>query len=152
MSESATRPPTEPPGPPGSFLRLLVAAMRDPLAELPRLHREYGPVVTFRKGLTFLVAHPEGIKHVLQDNHTNYMKGVLYRRALHPLMGDGLLTAEGEAWKLQRRLAQPAFLRKQHAHFAETISAIPGSWPPTSAAWRARPTHLTCITRWPSIR
>jgi cytochrome P450 len=111
-----------PPGPPGPFFRLLISALRNPLGELIRLHREYGPIVTMRRDLTFLVAHPDGIKHVLQDNHTNYVKGSRYRRALSLLMGDGLLTAEGEAWKLQRKLAQPAFLRKQHAHFAATLT------------------------------
>jgi cytochrome P450 len=112
---------SRPPGPSGPFLRLLISALRDPLGELVSLHRDHGPVVTIRKDLTFLVAHPDGIKHVLQDNHTNYAKGARYRRALSLLMGDGLLTAEGEAWKMQRRIAQPAFLRKQHAHFAQTL-------------------------------
>jgi cytochrome P450 len=111
-----------PPGPSGPFLGMMVVALRDPLLFLQNMRAEYGDVVTLRKGVAFLVANPEGIKHVLQDNHPNYQKGARYRMALGRLMGDGLLTAEGEAWKLQRRIAQPAFLRRQHEFFAETIA------------------------------
>ena len=122
---TVAQPPSSPgakvaPGP-GSMLRTLGPALRDPLGFLQRVHREYGDFVELRKGVNFLVANPDGIKRVLQDNHLNYQKGPRYRRALSRLMGDGLLTAEGEAWKRQRHLAQPAFLRSQHQHFAETI-------------------------------
>jgi len=106
---------------PGSMIRTLGPALRDPLGFLIRVHREYGEFVELRKGVNFLVANPDGIKRVLQDNHLNYQKGSRYRRALGRLMGDGLLTAEGDAWKRQRHLAQPAFLRSQHQHFADTI-------------------------------
>jgi cytochrome P450 len=124
MVTLAQQPPSVgrqvPPGP-GSLIRTLGSALRDPLGFLVRVHREYGDFVELRKGVTFLIANPDGIKRVLQDNHLNYQKGSRYRRALGRLMGDGLLTAEGEAWKRQRHLAQPAFLRSQHQHFAETI-------------------------------
>ena len=119
---SPAPPKEQPPPGPGSFLVTVAAGLRDPLASLQRWHRDYGDVVTLRRGAAFLVAHPDGIKHVLQDNHLNYQKGARYRRALGRLMGDGLLTAEGTAWKRQRRLAQPAFLRTQHERFAETIA------------------------------
>lgn len=111
----------EPPGPPGPLLRNLLKALRDPLAFLQNLQSRYGDVVTLRKGKTYLVAHPDGIKHVLQDNHLNYQKGPRYSAALKPLMGLGLLTADGDAWKRQRHLAQPAFLKKHHEHFASAM-------------------------------
>ena len=70
-----------PPGPTGPLLRLIAKGLRDPLALLVDLHQTYGDVVTVRKGLTFLVASPDGIKHVLQDKHANYEKGARYRKS-----------------------------------------------------------------------
>ena len=59
----------------------------------------------------FLVIEPRYIKHVLQEHHRNYVKGVSYE-SLRILLGDGLLTAEGDLWRRQRRLIQPAFLKQ----------------------------------------
>jgi len=58
--------------------------------------------------------HPDAIKHILVDNAQNYSKG----RAttfLRPVLGDGLLTAEGSHWMKNRRLMQPAFHRDRVA-------------------------------------
>lgn len=103
------------------------------LGDLPRFRRDPlaffmdragdGDVVPVRlvtRG--FLVNHPDYVKHVLQDNHTNYRKGPLYPR-LEPVVGEGLLTSEGELWRRQRRLAQPAFSRERVAGFAAIMTA-----------------------------
>ena len=52
---------------------------------------------------------PAGVKHVLVDNVANYVKDALQLRVLRPGLGDGLLTAEGEAWKRTRRTLAPLF-------------------------------------------
>ena len=52
---------------------------------------------------------PDFIKHVLVDNHANYSKGRLNRQILSPVLGEGLLTSEGDFWRRQRRIAAPAF-------------------------------------------
>ncbi|MEM1220572.1 MAG: cytochrome P450 [Bacteroidota bacterium] len=52
------------------------------------------------------------IRHVLQANQRNYHKSPLYRQLELPL-GKGLLTSEGNFWKKQRRLAQPAFYKQE---------------------------------------
>jgi len=65
---------------------------------------------------------PEHIKHVLQTNNKNYLKGSNYR-FLRMFLGRGLLTNEGESWLLHRRLAQPAFHRKPISSFAKTMSS-----------------------------
>jgi cytochrome P450 len=55
---------------------------------------------------------PEGIKHVLVDNNKNYTKSFAYD-IIKIFLGNGLLTSEGEFWKKQRRLAQPAFHKQK---------------------------------------
>jgi cytochrome P450 len=81
-----------------------------PLETLLAARETYGDVVRFRVGLwsAYLLSHPDDVKHVLQDNHQNYRKGFTFGY-LKPLVGSGLLTAEGESWRIQRRLIQPAF-------------------------------------------
>jgi cytochrome P450 len=134
----------EPPGPPGSLIGNLLVALRDPLAFLKNLQATYGDVVSVRKGRTYLISHPDGIKHVLQDNHQNYRKGPRYVAALKPLMGLGLLTSDGEAWKRQRHMAQPAFLKKHHDHFVQVIlhhlKAVRKNW--LEAAEKRQPLDL----------
>src|SRR5580693_3266810 len=49
-------------------------------------------------------------EYVLVANHQSFSKSMDYR-ALSRVLGQGLLTSEGEFWKRQRRLVQPAFFR-----------------------------------------
>jgi len=109
-----------PPGPPGSFLRTLRPALKDPLRFLLDL-ATYGDVVTVRRDRTFLINSPDDIKRVLQDNHFNYKKGERYIRAIEPLFGRGLLTSEGDLWRRQRHQIQPAFHRTHHPDYASAI-------------------------------
>ena len=60
----------------------------------------------------FFVANPDVIQHVLQTNQKNYLKSPAYRQ-LRLALGQGLITSEGDFWRKQRRLAQPAFHKKQ---------------------------------------
>jgi cytochrome P450 len=87
---------------------------RDPLAFLTRT-RQYGNVVGMRFVFSdaYLIYHPDGVKHVLQENHRNYNKDVLTYKVFRPFLGLGLLTNDGESWLHQRRLIQPAFHRKR---------------------------------------
>ncbi|MCB9004361.1 MAG: cytochrome P450 [Ardenticatenaceae bacterium] len=71
----------------------------------------------------YLVSDPAGIKHVLQDNNHNYVKGLGLAKA-KVFLGEGLLTNEGEPWRRQRRLIQPAFHRQKISGFAETMTAV----------------------------
>ena len=64
----------------------------------------------FRK--LFVTTNPEVISHVLQKNQKNYVKSVAYRH-LKLALGNGLVTSEGDFWRRQRRLAQPAFYKTQ---------------------------------------
>jgi cytochrome P450 len=59
-----------------------------------------------------ICAEPDGVRHVLLDNNKNYTKSFAYD-IIKLFLGNGLLTSEGEFWKRQRRLAQPAFHKQK---------------------------------------
>lgn len=118
---TANREPCTPPGPKGSHLESLARAALNPLGFVTSMVQQHGEFVMLREGKTYLAASPDAAERVLQDNHFNYEKGALYRRALRPLMGDGLFIAEGAAWKRQRHIAQPAFSKANHDYFARVI-------------------------------
>ncbi len=91
-------------------LGLLKALRTNPITIWTRRHFEE-PIVLRRTiiGPMCVVSDPVAIKHVLVDNARNYRKGVLQTRVLRPGLGNGLLTAEGESWRSQRRALAPAF-------------------------------------------
>jgi cytochrome P450 len=61
------------------------------------------------------------VKHVLQDNNQNYVKGWVFDR-IRPYWGESLLTAEGDVWRQQRRRVQPSF-KREHTHgFAPIVT------------------------------
>ncbi len=73
-----------------------------------------GDVVRYRMGYIYVeqfITHPDQVRHVLVDAKDIYAKGEIWDK-LKPLVGNGIVTADGEDWKRQRRLAQPVF---QHA-------------------------------------
>ncbi|WP_300163703.1 cytochrome P450 [Bradyrhizobium sp.] len=58
---------------------------------------------------SFILNNPDAIRHVLVDNYENYTRTPAGFRVLRPVLGEGLLIAEGNAWKHQRRTLAPAF-------------------------------------------
>jgi cytochrome P450 len=58
---------------------------------------------------SFILNTPDAIRHVLVDNYENYERTLASIRVLRPMLGEGLLIAEGRAWKHQRRTLAPAF-------------------------------------------
>jgi cytochrome P450 len=83
---------------------------RDRLNFVMRATREYGDLICFRMGpkRLYLLNHPDHARHVLCDNVANYRKGLGLSEA-KPLLGEGLLTSDGDLWASQRRLLQAAF-------------------------------------------
>jgi cytochrome P450 len=63
----------------------------------------------FFRHSTFILNTPDAIRHVLVDNYENYTRTPAGIRVLRPMLGQGVLTAEGRAWKHQRRTLAPAF-------------------------------------------
>jgi len=58
-----------------------------------------------------ILTHPAYVRHVIHDNHENYVKGLGYS-VMSILLGNGLLTIDGDLWQQQRRICQPAFSRQ----------------------------------------
>ncbi len=122
------------PGPqpryPGEFLSLLA---RNHLRLFQRL-AECGDVAQVRLGAQRLVllSHPEDIKRLLVTEQKSFVKGRALDR-VKMLLGEGLLTSEGEFHLRQRRLMQPAFHRERIATYAAVMADYAAR---TSAAWR----------------
>src|ERR1700722_5360427 len=95
---------------------------KNPPVFLQSLAREHGDLVHFRLGRQhiYLVSNPEWIKKILVTNQTNFTKSRFLERA-KVLLGEGLLTSEGEFHRRQRRLVQPAFHRDRLIGYASSM-------------------------------
>lgn len=114
-----------PQGPKGNFLLGVMPEFnRDSLAFLERLARDYGDVVRTRFFYVpaYFLYHPDHIEYVLATNNRNFIKPLSFRTPFfNRLVGNGLLTSEGEFWRRQRRLAQPAFHRERISAYARIM-------------------------------
>jgi cytochrome P450 len=112
-----------PPGPKGHFLSGHLPEMRrDLLGFYLRCAREHGDCVSLRFGLKriFFVNHPTLIEQVLHSR--NFTKHYALRMN-RLLLGNGLLTSEGDFWLRQRRLIQPVFQRERILSYAPDMVA-----------------------------
>ncbi|HEY0677992.1 MAG TPA: cytochrome P450 [Chitinophagaceae bacterium] len=113
-----------PPGPkPKTPLGHLFSFRRDSIGFIKKIAQEYGDIVHFRIGPLRLVLlnHPDFIKEVLTTHYRNFVKGRPLEMA-KVLLGEGLLTSEGEFHKRQSRLIQPAFHRNMIEGCASSIT------------------------------
>jgi cytochrome P450 len=102
-----------PPGPKGALIGGNIRQFRARLLDfLLETAREYGPLTSFRIGprRLFLASGPELIEQVLITDAKHYVKH-FGARAYKPVLGNGLVTSEGEFWHRQRKLIQPVFLK-----------------------------------------
>jgi cytochrome P450 len=108
---------------------------RDPFAFVTRGARDYGDVARFRLGplIFYLLSHPRDIEYVLRGNHRNFRKDK-GTRLLSSVLGEGLVTSDGEHWRRHRRLAQPAFqveqVERYGAVMVEYAERLLGEWRP----------------------
>src|SRR6476469_6923270 len=73
---------------------------------------------------SFILNTPDAIRHVLVDNYENYTRTPGGIRVLRPVLGEGLLIAEGRAWKHQRRTLAPAFTPRAVASLVPHMVAV----------------------------
>jgi cytochrome P450 len=97
---------------------------RDQLGFIERARREYGDVVWMRFLYVpaIFLYHPDDVEYVLVTNPKNFIKSMSLRsNFFQRLVGNGLLTSQGEEWKRARRLSQPAFHRERVASYASVM-------------------------------
>src|SRR5205823_7757933 len=114
-----------PPGPKGTpIMGVMREFNRDSLGFIERAQREYGDIVWMRFLYVpaLFLYHPNEIEYVLATNAKNFIKSMSLRsNFFQRLVGNGLLTSEGDEWKRQRRLSSPAFHRERVATYASTM-------------------------------
>src|SRR5215469_14324728 len=132
---TASPPVRRAPGPRGRFLvGNAIDLRRDPLQFFTDLAHTYGDMVQFRflNHPAFFINHPDGVKRVLQDNNQNYNRDTQLWERVKLLVGNSILTTDGQHWLHQRRLMQPTFHRQRIAAFgtlmAETSLALATAW------------------------
>lgn len=112
-----------PPGPKGlPLFGSMFEYNRDPLGFLTRCAREYGDVSQIRlPGMAiYMLNHPEHIEYVLRGNHRNFVKDH-FSHQLSALVGQGLITSEGEVWRRQRTMSAPVFQMHQIQKYSEVM-------------------------------
>jgi cytochrome P450 len=121
MTSAAVR--LKPPGPKGRMLLGVLPEFRkDPAGFLEKIARQYGDVVYLPLGRQhiYYVGHPDAIRDILVTHQNQFKKSRMLERA-RVLLGDGLLTSEGEHHRRQRRLVQPAFHRDRLAGYGAVM-------------------------------
>ncbi|NTX40460.1 cytochrome P450 [Myxococcus sp. CA033] len=104
-----------PPGPRGlPIWGNLLSHEKDPLGLFVESFRAHGDVVRFKLDAkpTYMLSHPDHVRYFLTENAPNYAKPELVD---DPFLGNGLFVSEGNYWRRQRRLVQPAFHRERLA-------------------------------------
>jgi enediyne biosynthesis protein E7 len=120
--------PAEPPRPqpPEADVQFDVGATEDSLDRMIELFARYGDIYRVyapgRKSHTWVINHPDDVKRVLVGNHRNYTKGTGLDR-VRILLGNGIMTSEGEVWRRQRYMMQPLFHRRVVTGFNQLIDA-----------------------------
>lgn len=120
---SVKEPPALP-GPKGlPFLGLSLRLLRDPLGVMRSAARKYGDIVRIPVlvGTRVLLNHPDYIQQILIFQQNKFHKSKLSKEATERLLGQGLLISEGDFWRRQRRLAQPAFHRQRISEYSSTM-------------------------------
>jgi cytochrome P450 len=116
--------PQLPPGPKRRFLGThFIAFRRNPINFIQGMARDHGDISYFRMGPqdVFFLNHPDYVREVLLTHQQNFTKGRALQRSKR-LLGEGLLTSEGDFHRRQRRLAQPAFHRQRMADYGAVMS------------------------------
>jgi cytochrome P450 len=116
------------------MLRSIKSITSDPLTYLESTWTEFGDVVQFPipKPATYLITSPEGAREVLVNQHNETSKRTLQYNNLSLVTGEGLLTADTQAWRPRRRMLQPAFHKEMIAlsehHIEAGLAKLDAQW------------------------
>src|SRR3954454_9435270 len=103
------------------------------LEGLTFIHRTYGPFVQTRLPLElYFVADPACVEGILLRETEAFRKDRT-SRLLSRVVGNGLLVNEGDFWRRQRRVVQPAF---PHGHWQSYASVMTGAIEQAPATWK----------------
>ncbi|MGO8833495.1 MAG: cytochrome P450 [Roseiarcus sp.] len=110
---------------PIGVLQTILTLRRNPLEIWSRAHYEQ-PILIGRSilGERAVVNEPAAVRRIFLDNVANYRKDALQLRVLAPGLGKGLLTADGEDWRAQRRALAPLFSPRQILSFAPAMRRV----------------------------
>jgi cytochrome P450 len=117
---------TLPPGPKGTWLGGCLRQFNARRIDFFRdVARDFGGLTSFRFGhrRIFLVSDPDLIEQVLVTDAKHYVKH-FGARAYKPVLGNGLVTSEGDFWLRQRRLSQPAFHKQRVQSYAPLMADL----------------------------
>ncbi|MEY8849800.1 cytochrome P450 [Psychroserpens sp. XS_ASV72] len=106
------------------FLKHSLQILKNPLPFHHKNFKNKGDIFQLKIGLkkkVYFSRDAAFAEYVLQKNHRNYVKSKIQTEDLVKYVGKGLLTSEGELWKQQRKLIQPAFHKKQLSQLLDTI-------------------------------
>ena len=113
-----------PPGPKINLFKghLITTRRVDPLKFMTTLAEQYGDIAHFRVGNQhyYFLNHPDFIKEVLTKHYGNFLKGK-GRKPATQFLGDGVITADGDRHRRQRRLMQPDFHKERIASYGEAM-------------------------------
>src|SRR3954465_11050646 len=132
MARRARPPP--PPGAAGPSLRRTERFARQPLPVLLDAYERFGPVFTLRifHGNVVFALGPDANHFITVSGADNFVWREGHMGDLMPLLGDGLLTIDGEFHRRSRRIMLPAFHRERIAAaqvtMREEIDAALASW------------------------
>jgi len=122
-----TQPASRTSAPPGRSEPLDITFNEDALSQLCAAFDQYGDAFRMCASVTqaniYVFSHPDHVRRVLVDNHQNYTKGIGIER-VGILLGKGIMVSEGDQWRRQRRMIQPAFHRDVLARMFEHIRTV----------------------------
>jgi len=124
LKQAKRSPAPLPPEIKGNFLLGVMPDFNRDILRFVTRGRDYGDIVRARffYVTAYFLYHPVDIEYVMSANAKNFEKSMsLHSNFFQRLVGNGLLTSEGDFWRRQRRLAQPAFHRQRISGYADVM-------------------------------